>query len=150
MIVRTSGGNNMTPTTIPPSQDAAMVLGMASSAMLFADDAAGQAERWLRLLRLHGDVGAALQRLGVGEAPLTEGKEGESAEAEGASAETDAVDRVNEAAQRSAGDRGAEMVCTLDVLRGVIEVYGAAFDHTLEVRGTSRDELLERLDTDGS
>ena len=139
----------MTPSTIPPSQDAAMVLGMASSAMPFADSATGQAERWLRLLRLHGDVGAALQRLGVGEAPLTEGKEGAPAEAEGDSAETDAVDRVTEAAQRSAGDRGSEMVCTLDVLRGVIEVYDAAFDQTLEVRGTSREELLERLEGTG-
>ena len=140
----------MTPTTIPPSQDAAMVLGMASSAMPFADSAGGQAERWLRLLRLHGDVGAALQRLGVGEAPLTEGKEGDEDPVDTAAADTDSVDRVTEAAERSAGDRGAQMVCTVDVLRGVIEVYGAAFDHTLEVRGTSREELLERLEGSGS
>jgi hypothetical protein len=150
MIVRTSGGNGMTPTRIPTSQDAAMVLGMASTAMPFADSAAGQAERWLRLLRLHGDVGAVLQRLGVGEAPLTEGEEAEGADADAASAETDAVERVTEAAERSAAGREAEMVATVDVLVGVIEVYGAAFDRTLEVRGTSREELLERLEAGGS
>ena len=46
------------------------MLALAGGAMPFADSAEDEAERWLRVLRLHGDVGAALQALGVGEAPL--------------------------------------------------------------------------------
>ena len=55
--------------TIPMSQDAVLVATLAGTAMPFAHSAEDQAERWLRVLRLHGRVGAALQALGVGEAP---------------------------------------------------------------------------------
>ena len=47
-----------------------MVLGIASTAMPFARTADEEAERWLRVLRLHGEVGAALQALGVSEDSL--------------------------------------------------------------------------------
>ena len=47
--------------------DAEIVLGIASTAMPFARSAEEQAERWLRVLRLHGEVGIALQALGVSE-----------------------------------------------------------------------------------
>ena len=47
--------------------DAAIVLGIASTAMPFARTPGDAAERWLRVLRLHGEVGAALQALGVSE-----------------------------------------------------------------------------------
>ena len=50
--------------------DAAMVLGIASTAMPFARNREAEAERWLRLLRLHGEVGIALQALGVSETSL--------------------------------------------------------------------------------
>ena len=50
--------------------DAAMVLGIAATAMPFARTPEAEAERWLRVLRLHGEVGAALQALGVSEGPL--------------------------------------------------------------------------------
>ncbi|HYM53874.1 MAG TPA: hypothetical protein VES97_00820, partial [Solirubrobacteraceae bacterium] len=58
--------------------DAAMVLGMASTAMPFAHSAEDQAERWLRILRQHGEAGIALQALGVSEARL-EGSRGDAA-----------------------------------------------------------------------
>lgn len=51
------------------SQDAALVAALAGTAMSFSHSAEDQAERWLRALRLHGQVGCALQALGVGEAP---------------------------------------------------------------------------------
>jgi hypothetical protein len=50
--------------------DAAMVLGIAATAMPFARTRQEEAERWLRVLRLHGDVGATLQALGVSEGAL--------------------------------------------------------------------------------
>src|SRR5256885_4504330 len=53
------------------SQDAAIVLALAETAIPFAVSREDEAERWVRLLRLHGQVGLALQSLGVGEAPLS-------------------------------------------------------------------------------
>ncbi len=53
-----------------PDLDSALVLGMASTAIPFARSREEEAERWLRILRLHGEAGAALQALGVSEAPL--------------------------------------------------------------------------------
>src|SRR5262245_66278906 len=47
--------------------DAAMVLGIAATAIPFARTPEEEAERWLRVLRLHGEVGNALQSLGVSE-----------------------------------------------------------------------------------
>ena len=49
---------------IPLSQDAALVVALAGTAMPFAHSAEDEAERWLRALRLHGQVGATLQALG--------------------------------------------------------------------------------------
>ncbi|MCA1677452.1 MAG: hypothetical protein LC777_00110, partial [Actinobacteria bacterium] len=55
---------------LPLSQDAALVVALAGTAMPFSHSAQDQAERWLRTLRLHGQVGAAMQGLGISEAPL--------------------------------------------------------------------------------
>jgi hypothetical protein len=41
--------------------------------------------------------------------------------------------------------RAADRLATVDVLFAVLATYGSAFDRALYVRGTSRDELLERL-----
>ena len=51
---------------IPLSQDAALVVALAGTAIPFAHSAEDEAERWLRAMRLHGQVGAILQGLGVG------------------------------------------------------------------------------------
>src|SRR3954470_19194698 len=118
------------------SQDAAIVLALAETAIPFAVSVEDEAERWVRLLRLHGQVGLALQSLGVGEAPLsTMGRPlGENPVAD-----------VTLAARRLAAKRGARAAATVDVLFGVIGVYGRTFDRALYIRGTSVDELLERL-----
>ena len=50
--------------------DAAIALGIASTAMPFARTRVDEVERWLRVLRLHGRVGIELQALGVTEEPL--------------------------------------------------------------------------------
>jgi hypothetical protein len=129
-----------------PDTDAAMVLGMASTAMPFADSAQAEAERWLRILRLHGEAGIALQALGVSEGPLEQAGRDAAAEQRGEPhGGGDVVAAVTEGAVRMAGERGARAVGTSDVLVAVMDVYGADFDRVLRVHGTDRDEVLERL-----
>ena len=128
--------------------DAAIVLGLASTAMPFARTADDEAERWLRVLRLHGEVGAALQALGVSEMSLLDADAPGTHEAAGADAggrSSDAVARIAEQAVELAGRRGAAGVATTDVLIAVMDVYGAAFDRVLRAHGTDREEVLERL-----
>jgi hypothetical protein len=132
---------------LAPDTDAAMVLGMASTAMPFARSPQAEAERWLRILRLHGQAGAALQALGVSEAPLESlGKDARQEQA-GRARENgrDVVAEVTDGAIGAAGRRGGSTFSTSDVLLGVMEVYGADFDDVLRVHGTDRDEVLGRL-----
>jgi hypothetical protein len=124
-----------------------MVLGIASTAMPFARTREDEAERWLRLLRLHGEVGIALQSLGVSEMALPQpGAGGERVPAEpSGGAGPDAVASVTEHTVRIAGERGANGVGTTDVLMAVMHVYGEDFDRVLLAHGTDRDEVLARL-----
>jgi hypothetical protein len=132
-----------TPSLAP---DAAMALGIASTAMPFARTPEAQAERWLRVLRLHGDAGATLQALGVSEEPLRPLEEDArpAGDANGAG-ERDAVERIADSAARIAASRGARGVATSDLLLAVMDVYGAQFDRVLLAHGTDRQEVLERL-----
>ncbi|MEA2445390.1 MAG: hypothetical protein QOJ12_2682 [Thermoleophilales bacterium] len=125
------------------SQDAAIVLALADTAVPFAGSLEDEAERWVRVMRMHGQVGAALQALGVGEAPLETAALGpdERREALGKGA----VTAVGEAAGALARERGSRLVTTVDVLFAAMELYGRAFDRALYVRGASRDELIDRL-----
>jgi hypothetical protein len=129
------------------SQDAAIVLALADTAVPFASSPEDEAERWVRVMRLHGWVGAALQSLGVGEAPLETIAQpirilrrrppGENV-----------VEAVTREAHELAVAREAGAVCTVDVLFALFAVYGKTIDRALYVRGTSRDELIERLPAD--
>jgi hypothetical protein len=130
--------------------DAAMVLGIASTALPFARTPGAAAERWLRALRVHGQVGEALQALGVSEGPLDEQGEGvedlgEKRMGQASIDPEEGVRQVTEKATCIAGERGAGEVATTDVLMGVMHVYGADFDHVLRAHGTDRDELIEQL-----
>ncbi|HMD56876.1 MAG TPA: hypothetical protein VKG82_05335 [Solirubrobacteraceae bacterium] len=136
----------MSTTTPAPDVDTAIVLGMASTALPFADSAEAEAERWLRILRMHGRAGAALQALGVSEAPL-EAAEAELVESEppDQSGREDMVRTVTEQAVHVAVEREAKLVSAGDVLVAVMHVYGSDFDHVLQAHGTDREEVLERL-----
>jgi hypothetical protein len=128
------------------SQDAAIVLALAETAIPFALSVEDEAERWVRLLRLHGQVGLALQSLGVGEAPLSTIAQPHAVRVLRARPlGEDPVTDVTLAARRLAAKRGARAAATVDVLFAVIGVYGRTFDRALYIRGTSVDELLERL-----
>jgi hypothetical protein len=126
-----------------------MVLGIASTAMPFARTPEAQAERWLRILRQHGEVGIALQALGVSDAPR-EGHGGEDREPgarnKGAGNQSDPVAQVTDHAALLAGRRGAAaFVTTVDVLMAVMQVYGDAFDRVLRTHGTDSDTVLVLL-----
>ena len=125
------------------SQDAGIVLGLAGTSVLHARDEHDAAERWVRVLRLYGVVGAAMQALGVGETPI------DTAAAEPTfRIKPEKVPGAEEIATRArdmALHRGAAAVGTIDILFACFDLYGAAFDRALYVRGTSRDELLERI-----
>ncbi len=144
--------------------DAAIALGIASTAMPFARTPHDEVERWLRVLRLHGQVGIALQALGVSEAALP-GSEpshghhappGEATTSAGwdsaaGAAQADAVALVTEHAVRIADERRARALSTKDILMAVMHVYGEDFDRVLRVHGSDRDEVLARLELlDGS
>jgi hypothetical protein len=131
---------------IPLSQDAALVVALAGTAIPFAHSAEDEAERWLRAMRLHGQVGSILQALGVGEAPLMTGSEHEHSEGHGTpNLGPNVLDDVTERASQFAIARGAETVGTPDILFAVLDVYDKLFDRALYLRGTSREELVERL-----
>jgi hypothetical protein len=141
--------------------DAAMALGIASTAIPFARTPEDEVERWIRVLRMHGQVGVALQGLGVSEAPMTEhahngGAAQSSDRAHDSAASTDGegaqpsqpqdtVARVTEFAVDIAAARRASAVATPDVLVAVMRVYGSEFDRALKAHGTDSGEVLDRL-----
>ena len=133
------------PGHIPLSQDAALVLALAGTAMLFSCSVEDQAERWLRALRLHGQVGTAMQALGVSEAPLMTGSEPVPEDPGAGPPAGEAVDLVACRAAELARLRRGRSVCTIDVFFALLEVYGRRMDRALYIRGTSREELIERL-----
>jgi hypothetical protein len=136
---------------IPLSQDAALVVALAGTAIPFAHSAEDEAERWLRAMRLHGQVGSTLQALGVGESPLMTGSEHDHVGGHGTpQLGPDVLDEVTERATTFARARDAETVGTTDILFGVLDVYGKLFDRALYLRGTSREELVERLTAAGA
>jgi hypothetical protein len=139
------------PTLAP---DAAFVLGIAATAIPFARTPEDEAERWLRLLRLHGEVGAALQALGVSEGSLTVRDARAQAESHATSARTgeaanaeqhDVIALVSARAARLADERGVDGIGTRELLLGVLDVYGDVFERTLRAHGTDSSEVLERL-----
>jgi hypothetical protein len=134
----------MTPTL---SRDAAMVLGLAGTALPFARTREDEVERWLRVLRLHGEVATSLQSVGIGESALQRPHKPVSSPGLGREPNgTDAVDLVTERAGRIAAEHDAASINTTDVLRAVMDVYGENFERVLQSYGTDRAEVLERLD----
>ena len=128
--------------TPPLTADAALLLGIAATAMPFAQSLDEQAERWLRALRRHGEAGAVLASLGVQEVPVSRLEEGRESLA---LADTDPVAIVSEHAGHLAAARHAMKVATTDVLLAVIDVYGETFARVLAAHDVKLDELLTRL-----
>ena len=132
---------------LPFCTDAAMALGLASTAMPFASSHRAEALRWLRILRLYGEAARVLCALGVGETPMGDDDRSEVAEpaAEAERGDRDPVATVSELAARLARKRAAANVGTGDILLGAMRFYGPDFDRVLTAHGTDRDEVIARL-----
>lgn len=130
-------------TTLAP--DAAIALGIASTALPFADSADAASESWLRILRLHGEAGVALQALGVGEDTIDRETADDEPSPHAHDGDPHELTEVTDEASRLAGERGAEGIATTDLLRAVMTVYGEHFDRVLRAHGTDRDEVSARL-----
>jgi anti-sigma B factor antagonist len=141
LALRAEGG-------LPFATNAAMALGLASTAMPFATSRRAEALRWLRILRLQGEAARVLCALGVGETPLPDVDPGEADEFVVAAGriDRDPVASVSELAVRVARSRSATAVGTGDVLVAVMRFYGSDFDLVLAAHGTDRDEVIGRLD----
>ena len=120
---------------------AKMAVGLAATALPFARSHAEQAERWLRILRVNGAIGNAMQSIGLPEYPLLADAGPPPADP----CRPDALALVIENAERSARERDADAITTEDVFVGVAATYGGAFDHALAIRGTTTVEVLERM-----
>jgi anti-sigma B factor antagonist len=133
--------------TLPFCTDAAMAVGLASTAMPFAASRRAEALRWLRILRLHGEAARVLCALGVGETPLGDAGHSDAAEpaAEAERDDRDPVGAVSELAVRLARKRTATSVGTGDILLAAMRFYGPDFDRVLAAHGTDRDEVIARL-----
>jgi hypothetical protein len=131
------------------SQDAAIVLGLARTAVPFAASREDEAERWVRVLRLHGQVGQAMQALGLGEAPLESPAAPHAVRLNQKRDGRVAVDQVEARALQLAAERRAQLVSTVDIFFALLDVYSYAFERALYARGTTRLELIQELCRDG-
>lgn len=121
--------------------DAALVLGIAATAMPFARSARDQAEQWLRALRQHGDAALVLTALGIGD--RQPGGPGEHPAER--PPKRGVVPELTRHAHRISDQRGATSVRTTDLLGAALEVYGEDFDDVLATHGVDRAELVEQL-----
>lgn len=129
------------------SRAASLVLGLAATALPFAQDPEEEAERWLRILCRHGEVSLILTSVGVVDAsrePWTpSGLEPGALHSEPEPAAS--TDRVAAVAVRWAERRGARSVSSEDLLVAVMAVYRRWFDLALERHGGDSDELRKLL-----
>jgi hypothetical protein len=119
------------------SDDAAVVLAIAATAVPFARSPQAQVQRWLRALRQHGDARVVLTALGITDESLDalSDSELEAAPSAGHEMDRDVVSTVTEEASRIAVKRGATAIYTIDVLGAVEAVYGSDFEAVAEPHG---------------
>lgn len=134
---------------VPIGADAGLVLGLASTALPFAESELAEAERWLRILRRYGEAGRILRNAGVQEAPFADFAATESHHLDrllGTGVE-ERLASVGAQAQRAAVGRRSDAIGTVDVLKAVVATYGPNFDRVLEAYGGDRGTLDAHLST---
>lgn len=125
------------------SSEVAIGVQLAETTVPFARSQAGKAERWLRVLRRLEHTGQALSALGVADGPLESRAEARVAldpDGDGYS-----VQEVEERAATYARARGGDVIGSIDLLFGVIGVYGDDFSRALYRHGVTRSELFDYL-----
>jgi hypothetical protein len=125
------------------SREVAVALELAETTVPYARSRQGEAERWLRVLRKLERTGEALGALGVPDGPLES-----PAEARVSFEPVDGAGSVEEVADRAAmfaRARGGRVVGTIDLLFGVLGVYGRDFSRALYRNGVARELLLDHL-----
>jgi anti-sigma B factor antagonist len=128
------------------SSDATIVMGLASTALPFAESTPDELRRWLRILSAHGEAGRALRCVGVTDTdPEAPGHDGAAGYDGDPATHLASLTRVAAAAAVIAADRHAASVSTVDLLLAVMTVYGDAFDRELRARGTGSADLIECL-----
>jgi len=130
---------------IPLSGDAALVVGLAATAMPFAHTAEDQAESWLRTLRLHGNVGAALANLGMSEEQLVSRSVPAERSVGTPVPEGDVIKHVVRSAMEFTIARGGQAAGTGDLLFAVFDVYGRTMDRAMFMHGLTRSQVFEAL-----
>jgi hypothetical protein len=123
------------------SDAAKMAVALAATAMPFARSGSEEAERWLRILRVNGTAGNAMQALGMPEEPFLDGIEAPDDDP----CRPGALDEVIDRAASNAHGRGTEAIATEDLLVGVLATYGQTFENALAIRGTTPAEVLDHL-----
>ena len=144
---RDSGLDHPPVTPLGLTGDAAVVLGIASTAMPFADSRQDEIERWLRTLFRHGEAGLALASLGFTDDAAEPEATPDGAESQQRVDQTgeDVVAAVTQQAHGIAVERGASKTRTADLLSAVMNHYGLECDRALSRHGIDRDELLALL-----
>ena len=126
----------------PKSVSAAIFLALAETLVPFASSRADEAERWLRIMREHGDVGEALARLGMASGQLSTPSLGSASR----EPDPDPVTAVASEAASFAAERNAPAIDGVDVLFAVMLEYGSLFDRALYgATNGQRHELLAAL-----
>jgi anti-sigma B factor antagonist len=135
------------PAQLPLGSDATIVIGLAATALPFAESTADELRRWLRILSAHGEAGRALRGVGMTDTgPIAAGHPAAGGpDAGGPATHADSLTRVDSVAAAIAADREATSVSTVDLLLAVMTVYGDAFDQELRARGTSTVDLIDCL-----
>ena len=124
------------------SREVAIALELAETTVPYARSRQGEAERWLRILRRLERTGEALAALGVPDGPLESPAEARMAYEGGSEV---SVQEVAERAEMYARARGGQVIGTIDLLFGVLGMYGKDFSKALYRCGAPRELLLEHL-----
>jgi hypothetical protein len=125
------------------SREVTIALELAQTTVPFARSREGEAERWLRVLRRLERTGEALGALGVPDGPLE--SPAEARVSGGDHADSGSVEDVADRAEMYARARGGQVVGTIDLLFGVLGVYGRDFSKALYRTGVARELLLDHL-----
>jgi hypothetical protein len=126
----------------PKSASAAIFLTLAETLVPFASSRPDEAERWLRIMREHGNVGEALADLGMVSGQLSTPSVG----SESRRPDPESVNAVASDAACFAAERNAPTIAGVDVLFAVMLQYGSLFDRALySATSKQRHDLLAGL-----